>query len=609
MTEHLIIALASIVTLGILAELLAWRIHLPSILVLLIFGFIVGPVSGLLRPDAVLGDLLFPIVSISVAIILFEGGTSLRLQELRAVGGVVRNLVTFGALLTWVFSALAAHLLLGMQPALAALLGAVLVVTGPTVIVPLLRHVRPVHKVASALKWEGILIDPIGAVLAVLVFEAVVAGGVGAATTVAALGLMKTVVVGGVVAAAAAGFLILLIDRQWVPDFLQSPLALMVVVAAFAASDILQPESGLLTATLMGVALANQNRIDVKHIIEFKENLRVLLISSLFIILAARLELSDLSRTGQPELAFLAALIFLARPLAVALSTLGSDFNWRERAMVAWMAPRGIVAAAVSSVFALELAEAGFAGAHQLVSITFMVIVGTVVIYGLSAVPVARLLRVAASDPQGVLIVGAHPWARHIGSQLKDQGIRVCLVDTNYANISEARLAGLTVYYGSALTEGALDSIDFDGIGRALALTSNDEVNSLTALHFSEVFDSEEVFQLPPAQLTSTSKQVVSKRLRGRFLFHPEATYWKLTAMFDSGADVKTTYLTEDFDYQRFQELYREAIPLFLIDQNGQLSVFTVSDSPEPAPGHRLIAIVLPVNEQADRRVAQVSSR
>jgi hypothetical protein len=358
----------------------------------------------------------------------------------------------------------------------------------------------------------------------------------------------------------------------------------------------------------MGVALANQSRIDVKHIIEFKENLRVLLISSLFILLAARLELSDLRGIGQAEVGFLAALIILVRPAAVALSTLGSEFSWRERTLVAWMAPRGIVAAAVSSVFALELAEAGYPGAHQLVSITFMVIVGTVVIYGLSAAPVARLLGVAESDPQGVLIVGAHPWARAIASRLKEEGIPIRLVDTNYINIAEARMAGLPIYYGSSLTEGALDAIDLDGIGRVLALTSNDEVNSLTALHFSEIFDTQQVFQLPPAQLTSTSGQVVSRRLRGRFLFDPDATYWKLTAMFDCGAQAKTTNLTDEFDYLKFQQYYGEAIPLFLIDQDGLLTVFTVVDPPEPAPGHRLIAVVPPVDVQADRGAAQLSA-
>ncbi len=601
MTEQLLIALASIITLGIAAEWLAWRIHLPSILMLLIFGFAAGPATGFLNPDEMLGPLLFPIISIAVAIILFEGGTSLRLRELREIGGIVRNLVTVGALLAWVLGAAAGYLLLGLNLALAALLGAVLVVTGPTVIIPLLRHVRPTPQVASTLKWEGILIDPIGAILAVLVYEAVLAGSVGAATTVAILGLGKTIVVGAALAAVGAGLLVVLIDRQWVPDFLQSPLALMIVVTAFAVSNILQPESGLVTATLMGVALANQRTVDVRHIIEFKENLRVLLISSLFILLGARLQPADLSGIGLPEVGFLGALILVIRPAVVGLSALGSELGWRERVMIAGIAPRGIVAAAVSSVFALELVHAGYAGAERLVPLTFMVIIATVAIYGLTAAPAARLLKVSQPQPQGLLIIGAHPWARAIAEELKEAGVPVRLADTNYSNIAEARLAGLPIHYGSAITEAALDSIELDGIGRLLALTSNDDVNSLTALHFSEVFGGEHVYQLPPEHLSDDDpREVTSRRLRGRFVFHSEANYWNLTARFDAGADIKTTNLTETFDFQRFKELYDDAIPLFTIDDDGRLAIFTVDDPLQPGPGQRLIAIVEPAGEPAE---------
>ena len=593
MTENLLIAVASIITLGIAAEWFAWRVGLPSILVLLVFGFAAGPLVGFLDPDLMLGDLLFPIVSISVAVILFEGGASLRISELREIGGVVRNLVTIGAAVTWVLAATAAYVFLGLEPAAAALLGAILVVTGPTVIVPLLRQMRPVPSVASTLKWEGILIDPIGAVLAVLVFEAVVAGGLESATAAILLVLLKTLLIGGFMAALGVGILVLLLDRYWVPDFLQSPLALMIVIAAFAASNVLQAESGLLTATLMGVALANQKAVEVRHILEFKENLRVLLISSLFILLAARLELADLAGIGWPELAFLAALILVIRPLSVAVSTLGSELEWRERAIVAFVAPRGIVAAAVSSIFALELIHAGH-DARQLVSLTFMVIIGTVAIYGLGSRPLARLLGVSKPDPQGILFVGAHPWALRIAAEVQRQGFNVRMADTNYSNISDARMEGLPTYYGSSLTETALDTIDLDGIGRMLALTANHEVNSLTAVNFTEIFGKREVYQLPHEKFAAGSKGAVSKHLRGRFLFDETASYWDLTARFDSGAEVKTTNLTDEFDFQRFKERYPDSIPLFLIDGNGKLTVFTVLEPLEPVAGTRIISIAVP---------------
>jgi NhaP-type Na+/H+ or K+/H+ antiporter len=591
-TENLLIALASIVTLGIAAVWVSWRLHAPSILVLLLVGFVAGPITGFLDPDAVFGDLLFPLVSISVAIILFEGGSSLRLVELKTIGRAVTNLVTVGALIAWALGSVAAYYLLGMSVAQSLLVGAILVVTGPTVIVPLLRHVRPAHTVAYTLKWEGILIDPVGAVLAVLVFEATVAVGVQAATSVALIGLAQTLLIGTLMSAFGAGLLVVLLERGWVPDFLQSPLVLMVVIATFAASNILQAESGLLTATLMGVALANQKRVNFKHIFEFKENLQVLLIASLFVLLAARLKLSDLTGIGAPELAFLAALVFVVRPASVAVSTLGSGLSWRARLLIASIAPRGIVAAAVSSIFALELTHAGLTGGDRLVSITFMVIIGTVVIYSLTASPLARLLKLQQSEPQGVLLVGAHPWARAFAQELKDEGVAVRLIDTNYSNIAEARMAGLPVYYGSALSEDAFDRIDVEGIGKLLALTSNDEVNSLTAVNFSEVFGRDNVFQLPPDQLARSGERVLSQHLRGRFLFDPAATYWQLTARFDSGADVKTTNLTEAFDFQTFMSRYPNAIPLFLIGENGTLTIFTIKDPPEPKPGQRLVAVI-----------------
>ena len=344
-----------------------------------------------------------------------------------------------------------------------------------------------------------------------LVLEVLLAGGFERAWTVGALGLLKTVVVGIALSAVGAGLMISLLARRWVPEFLQSPLSLVLVVAAFAASNTLQPESGLLTVTLMGVVMANQRSVNVRHIIEFKENLRVLLISSLFIILAARLDIADLRAVGWPQIAFVGALILVVRPVSVGLATLGSDFSWRERLVLAWVAPRGIVAAAVSSLFALELTQHGYAEAGQIASITFLVIIVTVLVYGFTAAPLARRLGVALPDPHGVLFVGAHPWAREIALELQGLGFQVRLADTNRHNIRQARLAGLPSYYGSSLTEGALDHIDLSGIGSLLALTANDEVNSLTGLNFSEVLGTDAVYQLPPEDLSNGNRRDVAR--------------------------------------------------------------------------------------------------
>ena len=333
------------------AQWLAWRFRIPSILLLLAFGFVAGPATGLLDPDALFGELLFPVVSISVGLILFEGGLSLHLRDLRQIGGSLWNLITLGALVTWALATWAARAMLGLETGPALLLGAILVVTGPTVIGPLLRHVRPVGKVAAVAHWEGIVIDPVGAMLAVLVFEALPAAssaGFGAAVRGAAFEMVATVLVGTLVGGIAAAATVVLLYRYWVPDFLQSPMLLMLVVTAFTASNVLQAESGLFTVTLMGVLLANQRYVPVKHIVEFKENLRVLLIASLFILLAARVSPDDFRELGWSGPAFVAFLVLVARPLSVLLATLGSSLTAKERVFLAWLAPRGIVAASVA---------------------------------------------------------------------------------------------------------------------------------------------------------------------------------------------------------------------------------------------------------------------
>lgn len=597
MTEHLLIGIASIIVFGVGAQWLAWRLRLPAILLLLALGFFAGPVAGFINPDELLGDLLLPVVSVSVALILFEGGLSLRVADLKGFGGVVWKLVTIGVLATWVIGTLGAHMILGLGLSLSVLLGAVLVLTGPTVIVPLLRHVRPVSHISSILKWEGIVIDPIGAMLAVLVFEGIVSGGFREATSLAAFGIVKTLLAGGITGGLGAWAIVMLLRRYWIPDFLQSPVTFMAVVAVFTVSDLFQAESGLLAVTVMGVILANQKQVQVRHIIEFKENLRVLLISSLFILLAARLNIADLEYIGIGSLAFLAVLIFLARPVSVFLSTVGSGLKVKERVLIMSMAPRGIVAAAIASVFSLRLVESGIAGAELLVPLTFMVIIGTVAVYGLGAAPVAGMLGLARPNPQGVVFAGAHSWARTIASALKEEGFDVLLVDNNYFNVSRARLEGLPAYYGSVISEHLPKEVDFDGMGRFVALTYNDDINSLAALHFTDIFDRGKVYQLCPED-----EGRVSQRLRGRLLFSSGVTYSFIAERFRTGGVVKTTRLTEEFDFDAFNKLYKgEAVPLFIINEKKELAVFATDSDIQPRPGHTLISLVKPAEEKKEK--------
>ncbi len=595
MSEHLLVGLAAIIVLGIGAQWLAWRISLPAILLLLIFGFIAGPATGFLNPNEIFGDLLLPLVSVLVAIILFEGGLSLKFSEVREVTSVIRNMVTVGVLVSWVLTSLASYLIFGLGLQISVLLGAVLVVTGPTVIIPLLRHVRPSGRVGSIVKWEGIIIDPIGAILAVLVFEVIISGGLEKATALVVVSIFKTLIIGTVLGLAGAQLVVLILRRHWVPDFLQNPVTLMIVVFVFVCSNVIQIESGLLSVTLMGIALANQKMVSIRHIVEFKENLRVLFISGLFIILASRLTLDELNYVlNFKGFVFLFLMIVVVRPLSIFISTYFSDLHLKEKLFLSWMAPRGIVAAAVASVFALRLEQAGYEQAERIVDITFLVITGTVAIYGLSAFQVAKRLGLAKPNPQGILMVGAQSWARSIAKILHENGFQVTLVDSNWANVSAARQDGLKAYYENILIEDLSEEVGLDGIGKLIAVTRNDEVNSLAALHFIEDFGRSQVYQLPKiSKFSAKSEESIPQHLRGRLLFGSEATYSYLDGKFSSGAVLKKTPLTDEFNYDSFKELYGDkALPMFIIKENEELVVLASDNTPKPVPGQFLISLV-----------------
>ncbi len=594
MSEHFLLGLTSIIALGIGAQWLAWRFRLPSILLLLIFGILAGSAFSFLDPDEMFGELLFPLVSISVAIILFEGGLSLRFTDIRGVGKIVGNLTTYGIIITWLLAALSARYIVQMSWQLSMLLGAILVVSGPTVIIPLLRQVRPVGKVGSIVKWEGIVNDPIGAILAVLVYEVILVGGMESGTSVVIFGIVKAVFGGVIIGLSGALLIIILLRYYLVPDFLQNPVALMVVVLGYIASGTIQPESGLLAVTVMGIALANQKYVSIRHILEFKENLRVLLISSLFIILSARLPLAQMELSNISSWLFVAGLILIVRPAAVWLSTLRSTLKWNEKLFISWMAPRGIVAAAVISVFAIRLTEAGIADSEEMVSMTFQVIIGTVTVYGLTAAYVARKLRVAQPNPQGVLFAGAQSWVQNIARLLNEENFNVVLIDTNWRNVVEAKNKGLKAYYGNVLSEDMLAEIQLDGIGRIMAMTPNDEVNSLAVLHFEDIFGRSETYQLMPVGKSEDDRrEILPIHLQGRYLFDKKATYQYMLDRFGRGAVVKKTPITDEFSYEDYVAMYGDsAMQLFIISKSDELKIKTVEFKPKPEAGEMIISVV-----------------
>ena len=611
MPESVLLDITVVVVLGIGAQWAAWRFRLPSILLLLLVGFLAGPVLGLLDPQSLQGDWLFAFVSLSIGIILFEGGLNLRLSELREVGTTVLTLTTLGALITWGLGAVGVHYILEYNVALSVLIGAILVVTGPTVVIPLLRHVQPKGRVGTIAKWEGITIDPVGAILAVLVLETLLllndpdaGAGVNAAIEHVAVGLGLEIFVALGVSVAATMLLVFVLRRRLVPDFLRSAVTLMVVVAAFVISNVLQHESGLLATTIMGIALANQPFVSVQRIIEFKENLQVLLIGSLFVLLSARLELSALQYIDLQVLVFLGLLVLVVRPIAVFISAIGSGLDWEEKAFLSWMAPRGVVAAAVASLFAFQLRPVYPEAVDGMVPVVFAVIVGTVTIYGLTAAPLAQWFGLADPAPNGILFVGAAPWIRSVAKSVQEFGITVSLIDNNPQHVRHAREEGLHAQQANVLSEAVLDEIDLYGIGRLLITIPNDEVASLAALHFSDVFDSTAIYQLgASSESRHGGEGVMPKHLRGRPLFGENTSYQSLRAQVEHGGEIMVLRLAEDFADDEQQEYYtaedlstqyeeRTVSPLFILSEGGDLEVVSEMDQLRMRPTDRMIALV-----------------
>jgi len=577
----LLTGLALVVVLGISAQWLAWRLRLPSILLLMVAGFAAGPEGiGLIDPDAMFGSLLLPVVSLSVALLLFEGGLTLRAGEIEGHQTVVFRLVTLGAVVTWLLAALAARVLIGVDWSAAILLGAILTVTGPTVIAPLLRQIRPSGAVGPILRWEGILIDPVGAVLAVLVLEGIVALLAGGAGFEPISAILKTILLGGGIGALAGWSLTALLHRYWIPDHLHNAAAIALALATFVAGNAVHHEAGLLSVTLMGVVLANQRRVHIDHIVEFKENVQVMLIGALFVLMAARLDFEELGSLGWGAFAFLAVLVLVVRPASIWACTLGSSLTRREKIFLSAMAPRGIVAAAIASVFALRLEAMGIAGARALVPIVFLVILGTVALYGLLGAPLAYRLGLATRKPEGILMLGASDWVRELAATLKDAGVAVLLVDTNARNIRTARMAGLRVFHGSLLADSTDEQIDLSGLGRLFALTPNNEVNTLAAQHYRHLFGRAEVYQLPGGSGTP----------QGRLLFDTE--YRTLAAAVRGGAQFRATLLTDQFSLEDWRaEHGPDAIPLLCVDDNGRVTVATTDQPFDGKPGSTLVGL------------------
>ena len=592
MPASTVLILASIGILSLSFQWLAWRLRVPAILFLLAGGILVGPVLGFLSPEEVFGDLLFPLISLAVAIILFEGSLTLRFEDIRGHSKMTRNLIPIGSIVTGIIGTLAARWVLDISWAVALLFGAISVVTGPTVIAPLLRSVRPSAKLANVLRWEGIIIDPVGALLAVLVFEGIVSWGQGNVFSHSLYIFGKTLLVGFVTGALAGYLNGLVLRKHLMPQYLHNAATLTFMLGVYALSNEMAHESGLLTVTVMGIWLANMKQVSVDGILEFKESLSVLLISALFIILAARVEFAAIASLGWGLAVVLVLLMLVARPLSVFLSAIGTDLNWREKLFLSWIAPRGIVAAAVSALFAFQLLELEYEGADALVPMVFMLIIATVTLQSLTARPVARLLNVTEPAAYGFLILGANQVARMIGLALKKHGVPVTLADTNWENVRHARMDNLKVYFGNPISEHASSHLDLTGIGNLLLISPYKHMNSLATYHFLDWFDDTSVYSLSEGEQDQNARYQTAEKIQMTRGLFGGVSYADLASMAGQGYSVKTTQLSEEFGYDDFLEKYQgEALVLFVFDSKNR--IHPVRSMSELTPGDDWILISL----------------
>lgn len=618
--------LALVLALGAACQLVAYRAKVPSILLLLVVGFGLGQVVS---PEEVLGrEVLFAGVSISVGIILFEGSLSLRFRDLRGLGRAVVRLCTVTVAIAWVLIT-ASGIVSGISWQLSLLIGALLVVTGPTVIGPIVRQLRPTRRVSSMLRWEGIVVDPVGAALAVLVFQAVIVSGPEPAVGPALFTLGRLVLISTALMLLFGVTLEVAMRKHLIPDFLDGVVFLAAAVGALVVSNLLQPESGLLTVTMLGIYLGNRRQLRLEHVREFKEHLQVLIVGALFVLLGGRITPAEVVAVAPTAAIFVTLLILVVRPASVWLSLIGTPATRKERTLLAFMAPRGIVAAAVTSIFALELEHAAeqatlearrtdatpqealrleaeaerltalVTDAADLVPLVFVTIVVTVAVYGLGVGRLAERLGLATTTPNGVLFAGAPSWARQAAGVLQGLGIPTLLVSLAPAEVSQSRMSGLRVERTHILSEYAVEEMELAGIGSLVAATFDDMTNSTAAREFAHTLGSQNTFQLnrqgEPEGAPATAggaKQRTASKLTAHVAFDPPLSAPELEQKVREGMSVRKTRLTEQHTLSDFRARQPDAVLLFVVREDKATVVSAGSTLPETDA--TLVALVRP---------------
>ena len=601
--------LAGIIILGIIAQWVAWRLKLPAILPLILIGLMVGPIATLYTEDGSKliepiwngtkglfpGEGLYYFVSLAISIILFEGGLTLKRSEIANVGPVITKLITVGSLVTFFGAGIAAHYIFDLSWQLSFLFSALIIVTGPTVITPILRNIPLKKDVSAVLKWEGILIDPIGALVAVLVFEFISVGEGSAFTQTALIEFGKILLFGTTFGFTFAHALAFAIKKNLIPHYLMNVVSLSVVLLVFVESDLFAHESGLLAVVVMGMVLGNMNLPNIKELLYFKESLSVLLISILFILLAANIDIKDLEllKTWNTAWLFL-AVVFIIRPLGVLISTQGSGLKLNEKLFIGWVGPRGIVAAGIASLLGSKLLVKGEPGAEYITPLVFMIVLGTVLFNATTARLFAKLIGVFLTKSEGILIIGASKVSRLIGNYLKNNNRHVVLIDNNETNIAKSKKLGLEAFTANVYSDTLTDNIELNDVGYLMALTGNTEINRFVISKFKDQFGENGAFRLVDAD-----EMVDAENNPKDGLFSNTDDFIKLTETARKFPSINEIPVKGFNHYSKLIEQTGndpDIVPIFLKSPNGNLEIISSFKEgvPEVQEGSKLVCMGKP---------------
>lgn len=604
--------LGGIIVLGILAQWFAWKLKIPAILPLLLIGLFVGPIAAeFLSEDGTkwiepvwngkeglfAGETLFYFVSLSISIILFEGGLTLKLKEIRNVGHVViTKLITLGSLVTFIGAAITAHYAFSLSWEISFLFSALIIVTGPTVITPILRNIPLKKNVSAILKWEGILIDPIGALVAVLVFEFISVGAGGEFTKTALIDFGKIVLFGSTFGFTFAHALNFFINRKWIPHYLLNVFALASVIGVFVLSDSFAHESGLLAVVVMGMVLGNSKSEYLKELLYFKESLSILLISILFILLSANINMEDLLLIYNWQTAILFAIVvFVLRPIGVFLSTHKSNLRLNEKLFISWVGPRGIVAAGIASLFGLKLVNDGIEGAEYITPLVFMIVLGTVLLNATTARLFARIVGVFLKKTNGILIIGASNVSRLIANYLEKNDRHVVLIDSNHTNIAKAKEEGLEAFNTNIYSDALTDNIELNDMGYLMALTGSSDINKYAINKYRNQFGENGAYRLVTEEEmldpTNNPKEA---------LFSHTVNFSRLTRIVKKYPVIHEIEINDEAHFKKLIEITindKDSIPLFVKDTNGELEIISSYslENPDIAERYQLVYLGKPI--------------